>query len=148
NNRSSSDSTVSGGWMSSALSDIPSKITYMARALRTVIAAFSLVVGVGVLQIRDGASLSAQQQPPAQQPPGQQPPAQQPPAQQPPPAGDPSQQTGQPPTFRTGINFVRVDVIITDRNGNSVGDLQVGDFDVTEDGKSQKIETFRLVKLD
>jgi len=85
----------------------------------------------------------------AQQPP-QQPPQQQ--QQQPatPPADQPQQnpQGQQPPTFRTGINFVRVDVIITDKNGNSVGDLQPTDFDVTEDGKAQKIETFKLVKLD
>jgi VWFA-related protein len=74
----------------------------------------------------------------AQQPTPQ---AQQPP---PPPATDPQQ----PPLFKAGINFVRVDVIITDKNGNTLGDLQPGDFEVIEDGKPQKIETFKLVKLD
>ncbi len=69
--------------------------------------------------------------------------AQQPPQQQPPPA-DPTQ----PPVFRTGINFVRVDVIISDKAGNPVADLTQADFDVNEDGKPQKIETFKLVKLD
>ena len=54
----------------------------------------------------------------------------------------------QPPTFRAGINFVRVDVIISDKNGNPVGDLQAADFDVSEDGKPQKIDTFKLIKLD
>jgi VWFA-related protein len=54
----------------------------------------------------------------------------------------------QPPTFRGGINFVRVDVIVSDRAGNAVSDLQIGDFDVTEDGKPQTIETFKLVHLD
>src|SRR6267142_2411217 len=88
----------------------------------------------------------------ARQPPGQQPPAQQPPVQQqaqPPqrPADQPPDQP-QPPTFRAGINFVRVDVIITDKNGNAIADLQPSDFDVTEDGKPQKIDTFKLVKLD
>jgi VWFA-related protein len=63
--------------------------------------------------------------------------------QQPPPA-DPTQ----PPVFRTGINFVRVDVIISDKTGNPVADLTQADFDVTEDGKPQKIDTFKLVKLD
>jgi VWFA-related protein len=72
----------------------------------------------------------------------QTPPAQQPPAQQPPPAAD------QQPVFRTGINFVRVDVIITDKNGNQIGDLQAADFDISEDGKPQKIETFKLINLD
>src|SRR5919106_4403110 len=69
---------------------------------------------------------------------------QQPPPQgQPPPPSDPQQ-----PVFRTGINFVRVDVIVTDKNGNQVADLQQSDFDVTEDGKPQAIETFKLVRLD
>jgi VWFA-related protein len=70
--------------------------------------------------------------------------AQQPPAQQ--QAQPPDQPP--PPTFRAGINFVRVDVIITDKNGNAIADLQPSDFDVSEDGKPQKIETFKLVKLD
>jgi VWFA-related protein len=69
-------------------------------------------------------------------------PAQQPPGQPPPPATD------QQPVFRTGINFVRVDVIITDKNGNQISDLKDSDFEITEDGKPQKIETFKLVKLD
>ena len=73
----------------------------------------------------------------------QQPPPQQPPQQQPPPA-DPAQ----PPVFRTGINFVRVDVIISDKAGNPVADLTQADFDVSEDGKPQKIDTFKMVKLD
>src|SRR5471030_2485497 len=62
---------------------------------------------------------------------------------QPPP--DPAQQ---PPIFRAGINYVRVDVIISDKNGNPVADLQPADFDVFEDNKLQKIDTFKLVKLD
>ena len=48
----------------------------------------------------------------------------------------------------TGINFVRVDVIVTDRQGNPVADLKQTDFEVLEDGKPQAIETFRLVKID
>jgi VWFA-related protein len=65
-----------------------------------------------------------------------------------PPAGGAQPQPTQPPTFRAGINFVRVDVILTDKNGNMVADLKPEDFEVTEDGKPQKIETFKLVKLD
>ena len=76
------------------------------------------------------------------QPPDTRPQPQQPqPTPTPPPAG-------QQPVFRTGINFVRVDVIISDKQGNPVGDLQEADFDVTEDGKPQKIEAFRLVRQD
>jgi VWFA-related protein len=80
------------------------------------------------------------QQPPPQQTPKQ--PQQEQSQQQQPPRPD------QPPTFRTGINFVRVDVIVTDKQGGPVGDLSEADFEVTEDGKPQKIETFKLVKLD
>jgi len=66
---------------------------------------------------------------------GQQPAGQQPPGQQ-------------PPIFKTGINYVRVDVIVSDKQGNPVDNLQEADFDITEDGKPQKIDTFKLVKLD
>lgn len=52
------------------------------------------------------------------------------------------------PVFRTGINFVRVDVIATDRQGNAVTDLTQADFEVFEDNKPQAVETFRLVKVD
>jgi VWFA-related protein len=62
--------------------------------------------------------------------------------QQPAPA-DPNQ-----PVFRTGINFVRVDAIVTDRQGNPVADLKQTDFEVLEDNKPQTVETFRLVKID
>ena len=78
----------------------------------------------------------------------------QPPA---PPPPTPEQQAGTPPAgtdaagqpvFRTGINFVRVDVIVTDKQGNPVTDLTQADFEVFEDGKPQAVETFKLVKVD
>ena len=62
------------------------------------------------------------------------------PAQQPP--------TPEQPIFRGGINTVRVDVIVTDRQGNPVTDLKLEDFQIEEDGEPQKPETFRLVKID
>jgi VWFA-related protein len=77
----------------------------------------------------------AQQQPQDQQPPQQQ--------QQPPPP----EQAGQP-VFRAGINFVRVDAIVTDRAGNPVKDLQIGDFEISEVNRPQKIETFKYIDLD
>jgi VWFA-related protein len=70
--------------------------------------------------------------------------AQQPAAQQ--EAQTPGDQ--QPPIFRAGINFVRVDVIATDKAGNAVLDLSRDDFAITEDGKPQTIETFKFVELD
>src|SRR6185503_950346 len=55
----------------------------------------------------------------------------------------------QQPVFRTGINYVRVDVIVTDnKTGAPIGDLKMTDFDVTEDGKPQQIENFKLINLD
>ena len=44
--------------------------------------------------------------------------------------------------IRSGINFVSVDVIVTDRKGKPVLDLKQEEFEVREDGKPQKIETF------
>jgi VWFA-related protein len=61
----------------------------------------------------------------------------------------PATPTDQPtPTFRAGINFVRVDVIVTDKNGSPVNNLTAADFEVTEESKPQKIETFKLIELD
>jgi VWFA-related protein len=110
----------------------------MARVFRTITAAIALAALVGLRgDAQSQQSAQSKPQPPQQ---GQ---AQQTPPDQQPPATDPQQ-----PVFRAGINFVRVDVIISDKNGNQVADLQAGDFDVLEDGKPQKIETFKLVKLD
>ena len=68
-------------------------------------------------------------------------------AQTPPPVTTPVGPDGQP-IFRAGINTVRVDVIVSDRQGNPVTDLTLADFEISEDGKPQKAETFRLVKID
>lgn len=50
------------------------------------------------------------------------------------------------PTFRTDTNFVRVDVFPT-RKGQPVRDLTAADFEVFEDGKPQKLETFEFVSV-
>src|SRR5688572_12140469 len=57
---------------------------------------------------------------------------------------------GQDPlaTFKAGINFVRVDVIVTDRKDAPVTNLTKDDFEVIEDGKVQPIEQFRPIKVD
>lgn len=64
-----------------------------------------------------------------------------------PPGQQPPQQTPQQPIFRVGVNFVRVDVIVTDKQGNPVPDLTQNDFEVLEDGKLQTVETFRFIKI-
>ncbi len=53
----------------------------------------------------------------------------------------------QTPVFRSGINFVRVDAIVTDDDGNSILDLTQDDFRVFEDEVEQTIESFRLVEV-
>jgi VWFA-related protein len=55
-------------------------------------------------------------------------------------------QEQQPPVFRTEANFVRVDAYPT-RNGQPVLDLKAEDFEVFEDDKPQKIETFDHVLI-
>src|SRR5579871_121587 len=66
--------------------------------------------------------------------------------------GDAQQQQQQqqppPPTFRTGINYVRVDVIVSDKTGKPIDDLKPTDFEVLEDNKPQSIENFKLIHLD
>src|SRR5437867_3529872 len=66
--------------------------------------------------------------------------------QTPPPA-----QTGTPPTpevtFRTEVNYVEEDVRVVDSRGAFVRNLKRDDFQVLEDGKPQKINTFGMVDI-
>ncbi len=57
-------------------------------------------------------------------------------------------QAPQAPTFRAGVNAVSVDVIVNDKKGDFVSNLTRDDFEITEEGKPQKVETFKLVTLD
>jgi VWFA-related protein len=66
-----------------------------------------------------------------------------------PPAQPPSdQQQPAPPRIRTGINFVRVDVIVSDKNGKPLLDLKQDEFKLKEDGKPQNIESFSIIQID
>ncbi|PYQ97210.1 MAG: hypothetical protein DMF97_14260 [Acidobacteria bacterium] len=76
-----------------------------------------------------GAALSAGQNPPAA-------------TSQPPPAPPP-----QGPTFRVRVDYVEVDVVVTDQRGNLVRDLKKEDFQVLEDGKAQAVSAFTLVDI-
>ena len=69
-------------------------------------------------------------------------------AQQEPPAAQGPPSDPQQPTFRAGINYVAVDVIVTDRKNAPVIDLRKEDFEVFEDGRPQPIEEFRLIRID
>src|SRR5688500_4665977 len=62
------------------------------------------------------------------------------------PSGQPARAAGsqQPPpvTFKTEVNYVEVDAVVTDQQGNFVRHLTKDDFEVLEDGKPQKVELF------
>ena len=90
------------------------------------------------------AAVAAGQQA-AQQPPPTPPAAGQQAGQGQPQGQDPQQK---PPVFRAGVNAVRVDVIVSDRDGNPVSDLTAADFEVLEDGKPQVVDLFKLVNSD
>jgi VWFA-related protein len=50
-------------------------------------------------------------------------------------------------TFQVEVNYVDVDVVVTDELGQFVTGLTREDFEVFEDGKPQKIDTFSLVDI-
>lgn len=53
----------------------------------------------------------------------------------------------EPPTFRTGVRTVRVDVTVSDRNHQPVSDLTADDFEVREDGVPQRVESVQFIRL-
>src|SRR5260221_658473 len=55
---------------------------------------------------------------------------------------------GQPAvTFKAEVNYVDVDTVVTDQQGNFVKGLTRDDFELLEDGKPQKVEMFSYVDL-
>ena len=50
-------------------------------------------------------------------------------------------------TFQVEVTYVDVDVVVTDEQGRFVTGLTRDDFEVFEDGKAQKIDTFTLVNV-
>ncbi len=51
------------------------------------------------------------------------------------------------PVFRGGVNLITVDAY-PQQDGKVVPDLQASDFEVYEDGKLQKVETFNFVRVE
>src|SRR3954447_7503323 len=110
----------------------------MRTSLRAITAAvgFAMLVAIGVVQGLD-SGVAAQQ------------PAAQPAAPSTPPPPPPNAAGQQPtPVIRSGINYVRVDVIVSDKDGKPVMDLKQEDFSLAEDGKAQTIDAFSVVNLD
>jgi VWFA-related protein len=50
-------------------------------------------------------------------------------------------------TFRVAANFVEVDAIVTDKNGEPARDLTCEDFQVIEDGKPQNLSVCAFVDI-
>ncbi len=63
-----------------------------------------------------------------------------------PPAGQ-TQPQAPSVTFQTEVTYVNVDIVVTDKDGNFVPNLTRDDFEVFEDGKPQKIDTFTPVEI-
>lgn len=51
------------------------------------------------------------------------------------------------PTFKAQVEYVEVDAVVTDQQGNFVRNLTKDDFQVTEDGKPQSVATFTVVDI-
>ena len=58
-----------------------------------------------------------------------------------------AQAATQPPTFKSGINIVEVDVVVMDRSGRPVRGLRREDFEVLEDGKPVEVTSFAAVDI-
>ena len=50
-------------------------------------------------------------------------------------------------TFKVEVNYVEQDVRVVDKDGNFVRGLKHEDFQVLEDGKPQKVQTFGMVDI-
>src|SRR5207247_10920535 len=53
----------------------------------------------------------------------------------------------QQPTFKAQVEYVEVDALVSDANGNFVRGLTKDDFQILEDGKAQTVSTFSLVDI-
>ncbi len=51
------------------------------------------------------------------------------------------------PIIRVTVNLVQVDAVVTDSKGRQVTDLKAEDFEITEDGRPQKITNFSYIRL-
>jgi VWFA-related protein len=107
---------------------------------RTIIVV-CLALSVGLLEVGTGHPQAAPQ-PGGAQPAGQETGEVQE------PQGAPQDDTDAQATFRADINLVRVDVIVSDDDGEPVTDLTADDFEVFEDGELQEVDQFRLIRVD
>jgi VWFA-related protein len=58
-----------------------------------------------------------------------------------------AQETREAPRFRVSVDAVRIDAVVTDRDGRIVTDLTADDFEVRQDGKRQKVTFAEFVPV-
>ena len=63
-------------------------------------------------------------------------------------AGATVQAPQQPPTFRSGVDLLTVDVGVIDSTGKPVDDLHAADFTVKIDGQVRRVQSVNLVRID
>jgi VWFA-related protein len=56
-------------------------------------------------------------------------------------------QEPQTPRFRVAVDAVRIDAVVTDKDGNIVRDLTADDFELLQDGKPQKVTFAQFVPV-
>src|SRR5688500_3368584 len=61
-------------------------------------------------------------------------------------AVDYARQPGQP-VFRSRVELVTIDVVVTGRDGRPMHDLKAADFELLEDGKPQEIRAFQFINF-
>ena len=60
----------------------------------------------------------------------------------------PAPQSPEPPRFRVAVDAIRLDVVVTDGDGNLVTDLRPDEFEVTQDGTPQPVTLARYVPVE
>ncbi len=58
------------------------------------------------------------------------------------------QERREPPRFRVGVDAVRIDAVVVDRDGHVVDDLTADDFEIRQDGKAQPVTFAEFVRVD
>src|SRR5262245_56616368 len=51
------------------------------------------------------------------------------------------------PRFRVAVDAVRVDAVVTDKDGNIVSDLTAADFEILQDGRPQPVTFAQFVPI-
>jgi VWFA-related protein len=63
------------------------------------------------------------------------------------PEAQPAQSAPAQPTFRTGVDLIRLDVTVVGKDGTPVADLDPEDFEVRVEGKTRPVVTSRFLSL-